>query len=110
MGCLRVLLLFALVAAPGAGHAETVVLDAIDSGNCLISGCLGWDLTNENYATGQAFSAEIRSFLVFDLSAVSQEIQSAELVAYNPSVSVPGDLGETGRSHERHGGIVACVD
>ncbi len=75
-----------------SARAATVVVDAIDSGSCIGSGCAFWDPSLTGYGIGNVASAEVRSFLVFDLSGVSGPIGSASLVAYNPSAAA-GDGG-----------------
>ncbi len=81
-----------LTLAVSSAHAQTIVLDAVDSTPCIADGCVLWDPANENYGVGQSV-LEARSLLVFDLSGISSPILSASLRAYNPSSLVPGDGG-----------------
>ncbi len=65
-------------------HATTITLDAVDSGFYFAEGRHNPSI--ENYLTG-IFGQEHRSFLLFDLSSLNGQIQSATLRLFNPEVS-----------------------
>ncbi|HTD45018.1 MAG TPA: PEP-CTERM sorting domain-containing protein [Bryobacteraceae bacterium] len=71
----------------------TITLSAVDSGWYQSDGSASAS-TNQNYIAGTigGSSLEFRDFFVFDLSSVTQPIISAQLQAYNPSITVAGDI------------------
>ncbi len=82
-----------LVLGPKSGHATIITLDAVDSGHYANSG--GHTVSNQNYVSGRGtFVSQLRNFLVFDLSGVTDTIIAAELRAYNPAFAVAGDIGD----------------
>ena len=74
--------LASVVSAPC--HGAIITLDAVDSGTYQASGLHNPGI--ENYLTG-IFRQEHRSFLLFDLSSLDGQIQSATLRLFNPEVS-----------------------
>lgn len=91
----RALMLSLLLSAfAGAGQAATITIGASDSG--WHSGAGNHTITNQTYATGWE-DEELRSFFVFDLSAipVTETLLSVRFRAYNPDVCEP-DCSYTG--------------
>ena len=79
---LSALFLVSVGAAPC--HGAIITLDAVDSGTYQASGLHNPGI--ENYLTG-VFRQEHRSFVLFDLSSLDGQIQSATLRLFNPEVS-----------------------
>lgn len=88
------LLSLLLIGLAGAGQAATITIGASDSG--WHSGAGNHTITNQNYATGWE-DEELRSFFVFDLSAIpiTESLLSVRFRAYNPDVCEP-DCSYTG--------------
>ena len=64
-------------------EAQTITLDAVDSGWYNSTGV--HDPSNTNYIVGITAIALYRNFFVFDLSSIPLPIMSAELRLSNPS-------------------------
>jgi hypothetical protein len=83
------LTLLAMLAAPPAASAD--VINAIDSGWYSEAGV--HTAQNQNYLTGNFGGSARRSFFVFDLTAVANEIVSASIQLYNPDSALPALRG-----------------
>jgi hypothetical protein len=82
----------ALLSALGiTAPARADVINAIDSGWYSAAGA--HTSQNDNYITGELLGSERRSFVVFDLTAVVDEIVTASVHLYNPDNVTPGLRG-----------------
>jgi hypothetical protein len=71
--------------------ASAAVINAIDSGWYNQTGT--HVAQNDNYLAGEFSAAELRNFIVFDLTAVVNDIVSASLLLYNPDNALPALRG-----------------
>jgi hypothetical protein len=83
------LTLLGMLAAPSAASAD--VINAIDSGWYSEAGVHTAQI--QNYLTGELSGSVRRSFFVFDLTAVANEIVSASIQLYNPDNALPALRG-----------------
>jgi len=78
----RIIVLVLFLGSVLALNADTIRLNALDSGWYMSDGF--HSSTNQNYVAGNTIGLEHRDFFVFDLSGVSGPITSAELSLFNP--------------------------
>jgi len=83
------LTLLGMLLTPATARAD--VINAIDSGWYTEAGV--HTAQNQNYLTGDLSGSMRRSFFVFDLTAVANEIVSASIQLYNPDNALPALRG-----------------
>jgi hypothetical protein len=83
------LTLLGMLLAPAVARAD--VINAIDSGWYSEAGA--HTAQNQNYLTGDLSGSGRRSFFVFDLTAVANEIVNASVQLYNPDNALPALRG-----------------